>query len=70
METEFLAIKKAKHLPIYSDEKKLKAVTDKLASYPPLVFAGESRNLLKQLGDVANGKAFLLQGGRLRREFC
>ena len=55
--------KKAKHLPNYSDEKELNQITNKLTAYPPLVFAGESRNLLKQLGDVANGKAFLLQGG-------
>lgn len=62
--------KKAKHLPIYGDEKKLKAITDKLASYPPLVFAGESRNLLEQLGDVANGNAFLLQGGDCAESFA
>ena len=43
-------LKKAQHLPLYKDKQKLKSVTDKLASYPPLVFAGESRNLLKQLG--------------------
>ena len=62
--------KKAKHLPIYSDEKKLKVITNKLSSYPPLVFAGESRNLLKQLGEVANGNAFLLQGGDCAESFA
>ena len=62
--------KKAKHLPIYSDQKKLLAVTNKLNSYPPLVFAGESRNLLKQLGEVANGNAFLLQGGDCAESFA
>ena len=62
-------LKKAKHLPIYSDQNKLKSVTDKLSSYPPLVFAGESRNLLKQLGEVADGKAFLLQGGDCAESF-
>ena len=62
--------KKAKHLPIYGDEKKLKIITDKLASYPPLVFAGESRSLLKQLGEVANGNAFLLQGGDCAESFA
>ena len=61
--------KKAKHLPIYGDELKLKVVTDKLASFPPLVFAGESRNLLNQLGEVANGNAFLLQGGDCAESF-
>ena len=49
---------------------KLKAVIDKLATYPPLVFAGESRNLLKQLGEVANGNAFLLQGGDCAESFA
>ena len=62
--------KKAKHLPIYSNPKRLKSVTDILNSYPPLVFAGESRNLLKQLGEVANGKAFLLQGGDCAESFA
>ena len=62
-------LKQAKHLPTYSDEKKLKTVTDALSSYPPLVFAGESRNLLNQLGEVANGNAFLLQGGDCAESF-
>ena len=62
--------KKAKHLPNYSDEKELNLITNKLTAYPPLVFAGESRNLLKQLGDVANGKAFLLQGGDCAESFA
>ena len=62
--------KKAKHLPIYSDEDNLNVITKKLTSYPPLVFAGESRNLLKQLGEVANGKAFLLQGGDCAESFA
>ncbi len=62
--------KKAKHLPVYKNEQELKLVTDKLASYPPLVFAGESRSLLKQLGDVANGNAFLLQGGDCAESFA
>ena len=62
--------KKAKHLPNYSNEKELNLITNKLTAYPPLVFAGESRNLLKQLGDVANGKAFLLQGGDCAESFA
>ena len=41
--------KKAKHLPNYSDEKELNQITKKLTAYPPLVFAGESRNLLKEV---------------------
>ena len=34
------------------------------------MFAGESRNLLKQLGEVANGRAFLLQGGDCAESFA
>ncbi len=47
----------------------LRSVEQKLRSYPPLVFAGEARNLKKQLGNVANGKAFLLQGGDCAESF-
>lgn len=50
-------------MPKYPDEAKLKDVEAKISSFPPLVFAGEARNLKKQLADVAEGKAFLLQGG-------
>jgi 3-deoxy-7-phosphoheptulonate synthase len=44
-------------------------VERKLASFPPLVFAGESRNLKKQLARVATGDAFLLQGGDCAESF-
>ena len=62
--------KPAKHLPNYSNAEQLDLVTKKLSGYPPLVFAGESRNLLKQLGEVANGNAFLLQGGDCAESFA
>lgn len=55
--------------PTYPDQEALKRVEEELRSYPPLVFAGEARNLKKQLGDVANGKAFLLQGGDCAESF-
>ena len=61
--------KPAKHLPTYKDSKSLESVTQKLENFPPLVFAGESRKLEKKLGDVANGKAFLLQGGDCAESF-
>jgi 3-deoxy-7-phosphoheptulonate synthase len=57
-------------LPTYPDEAGLKAVEQELSSYPPLVFAGEARHLTAQLGDVANGKAFLLQGGDCAESFA
>ena len=34
-----------KHIPSYEDEKKLNMVLKKLNSFPPLVFAGETRSL-------------------------
>ena len=55
--------KKVLQMPTYPDADKLAAVEEKLKSFPPLVFAGEARNLKSQLADVAAGKAFLLQGG-------
>mgnify|MGYP001198934426 CR=1 FL=1 len=61
--------KHAKHLPNYKDVDMLDNVTKKLINYPPLVFAGESRSLEKQLGNVAEGKAFLLQGGDCAESF-
>ena len=45
------------------------AVEKQLASYPPLVFAGEARNLKKALGRVAQGEGFLLQGGDCAESF-
>ncbi len=55
--------------PTYPDAEHLKRVEAELKMYPPLVFAGEVRTLKKQLGDVANGKAFLLQGGDCAESF-
>ncbi|PPR45984.1 MAG: Phospho-2-dehydro-3-deoxyheptonate aldolase [Alphaproteobacteria bacterium MarineAlpha5_Bin6] len=61
--------KPAKHLPKYKDVKALDIATKQLSNFPPLVFAGEARNLEKQLSDVANGQAFLLQGGDCAESF-
>ena len=61
--------KPAKHLPIYKDEAALESVLKKISRYPPLVFAGEARNLEKQLAEVVNGRAFLLQGGDCAESF-
>ncbi|GAA6185509.1 MULTISPECIES: class II 3-deoxy-7-phosphoheptulonate synthase [Alteromonadaceae] len=55
--------------PTYQDQALLKEVESKLHSYPPLVFAEETRQLYKQLGDVAEGKGFLLQGGDCAESF-
>jgi 3-deoxy-7-phosphoheptulonate synthase len=58
-----------KQQPIYEDLKKVKIVEKELSSYPPLIFAEEARQLKAQLADVANGKAFLLQGGDCAESF-
>ncbi|MGK0372701.1 MAG: 3-deoxy-7-phosphoheptulonate synthase, partial [Glaciecola sp.] len=55
--------------PNYQDAALVKDVEQKLASYPPLVFAEETRQLYKQLGDVSQGKGFLLQGGDCAESF-
>ncbi len=56
--------------PQYTDLNHLKQVEQKLKSYPPLVFAEETRQLYKQLGDVAMGEGFLLQGGDCAESFA
>ena len=57
-------------VPDYPDQAKLEAVEKKLRGYPPLVFAGEARNLKASLAEVAAGKAFLLQGGDCAESFA
>ena len=59
-----------KHLPEYPDKKELNKVLDKIGTFPPLVFAGETRHLKDQLADVVDGKAFLLQGGDCAESFA
>lgn len=61
--------KPIKQQPTYPDMEKLKEVEKTLASYPPLVFAGEARNLKKYLANVTEGKAFLIQGGDCAESF-
>ncbi len=57
-------------VPTYPDAAKLDAVEHSLRASPPLVFAGEARNLKRALGKVANGEAFLLQGGDCAESFA
>ena len=56
--------------PVYPDPAALAAVEAKLKTHPPLVFAGEARNLMAGLANVAEGKAFLLQGGDCAESFA
>ncbi len=60
----------ARQLPTYPDADALRAVETELRSYPPLVFAGEARDLTTRLADAASGKAFLLQGGDCAESFA
>ena len=60
----------ARQQPDYPDAAALTAATDTLRSFPPLVFAGEARNLTSALAEVAAGKAFLLQGGDCAESFA
>ncbi|MEZ5772505.1 3-deoxy-D-arabinoheptulosonate-7-phosphate synthase [Defluviimonas denitrificans] len=57
-------------MPVYTDPAALAEVEAKLSRMPPLVFAGEARKLRRQLGDVAEGRAFLLQGGDCAESFA
>src|ERR1700743_84949 len=57
-------------MPEYPDAKALADVEKQLATLPPLVFAGEARNLKKALARVAKGEAFLLQGGDCAESFA
>jgi len=55
--------------PTYPNKAELDRVLAELKNYPPLVFAGEARSLKNQLANVANGNAFLLQGGDCAESF-
>lgn len=56
--------------PDYPDAEHLARVEQTLAGYPPLVFAGEARELRRQFAEVTQGRAFLLQGGDCAESFA
>ncbi len=60
----------ARQMPDYRDPAALAAAEAELASYPPLVFAGEARALKSELAKVAAGQSFLLQGGDCAESFA
>jgi 3-deoxy-7-phosphoheptulonate synthase len=62
--------KPIRQVPEYPDKKALADAEAQLALFPPLVFAGEARDLMQALGRVAEGKAFLLQGGDCAESFA
>jgi len=55
--------------PAWPDADALKGVLDQISTLPPLVFAGEARDLTEALGEVAQGRAFLLQAGDCAESF-
>jgi 3-deoxy-7-phosphoheptulonate synthase len=57
-------------MPDYPDQARVDEVSTRLASYPPLVFAGEARRLKALLAKVGRGEAFLLQGGDCAESFA
>ncbi|MBM3565637.1 MAG: 3-deoxy-7-phosphoheptulonate synthase class II [Alphaproteobacteria bacterium] len=57
-------------VPAYPDAQALQAAETEIRRYPPLVFAGEARNLKSRLASVEAGKAFLLQGGDCAESFA
>ena len=60
----------ALQMPHYPDAAALNAATETLRAYPPLVFAGEARELTADLARVVDGRAFLLQGGDCAESFA
>jgi 3-deoxy-7-phosphoheptulonate synthase len=56
--------------PVYRNDVAKAAAEAKLAKSPPLVFAGEARELEARLGEIADGRAFLLQGGDCAEAFA
>ena len=56
--------------PNWPDKDKLQEALQTISRLPPLVFAGEIRDLKEQLAKASRGEAFLLQGGDCSEEFA
>ena len=55
--------------PLWPEKDELERVEKTLATLPPLVFAGETRDLRDRLAKVSRGEAFLLQAGDCAESF-
>ncbi|HEX7532760.1 MAG TPA: 3-deoxy-7-phosphoheptulonate synthase, partial [Methyloceanibacter sp.] len=62
--------KPIEQVPAYPEAAALAEVEKQLATFPPLVFAGEARELKAKLARVAQGDAFLLQGDDCTESFA
>jgi len=60
----------AKQQPTWPNKEALDNTLEELERYPPLVFAGEARNLQEKLAEVALGNGFVLQGGDCAESFA
>ena len=58
-----------KQQPTYPNMNQLQSIEKELNNFPPLVFAGEVRQLKDDLAKVSRGEAFLLQGGDCAESF-
>jgi 3-deoxy-7-phosphoheptulonate synthase len=58
-----------KQQPQYPDPDHVKRVEKVLSTYPPLIFAGEARNLKRDLAKAGRGEAFIVQGGDCAESF-
>ena len=59
-----------KQQPTWPDADAVAAASRQIASFPPLVFAGEVDDLRDRLAKAASGQAFLLQGGDCAETFA
>ena len=59
-----------KQQPNYDDIEKLKEIENELKNFPPLIFAGEARNLKEELARAGRGEAFIIQGGDCAESFA
>ncbi|RUT30943.1 3-deoxy-7-phosphoheptulonate synthase class II [Arsenicitalea aurantiaca] len=57
-------------VPAYPNPDRLRDAEGQLHTFPPLVFAGEARDLKERLAAVSRGEAFLLQGGDCAESFA
>jgi len=58
-----------KQQPEYKDKDALKEIEQQLSNFPPLIFAGEARNLKEDLAKAGRGEAFIIQGGDCAESF-